>query len=249
MKQILTLVIIFITFISFSQRDLKSKAVTTPIIGFHYKGNFPGADMTDKWGFNNTLGGDVAIKLKSNLEFGLDGGFIFGSTFKDSSIFENVINSYGTITAASGAPGDVFFYLRGMNINMHVGYVFSQLGHNPNSGLWVNVGAGYMFHKIRIESLFDDVVFLEGDYRKGYDKLTMGFTTKEFIGYLFQHNRRFLNFYAGFEFVQGFTKNVRTYNFDTKGVEDAPRLDYLNSFKIGWMIPIYKGETNEYYYD
>ena len=104
-------------------------------------------------------------------------------------------------------------------------------------------------HKIRIESIYDAVPQLEGDYRHGYDHLTMGFATKQFVGYLFQHNTRFLNFYAGFEFMQGFTYNVRNYNFDIQGPDPGMKLDFMYSFKFGWMIPVYKRLPREVYYD
>jgi hypothetical protein len=250
MNKIVVFITVFLSFNSFSQRDLKTEAIFTPIFGLNYKANFSGGDLNKRWGFTNSIGADIDFKLKSNLIFGIDGCFMFGSTFKDSSIFDNVINSYGTITPQSGASSSdiVFFLMRGMNVNANIGYVFNKLGHNPNSGLWVNFGAGFMAHKIRIESLFDDVVPLEGDYRKGYDKLSMGITTKQFVGYLFQHDERFLNFYVGLEFVQGYTKNVRNYNFDTKGPEPELRIDLMNSIKVGWMIPIYKRQGQDYYY-
>lgn len=249
MKYIVYLFTFFATTALFSQRSLESESVFTPIYGLNYKANFSGGDMLQRWGFTNTIGADVDFKMKNNLIFGVDGGFMFGNSLKDSSIFSNAVNSYGTITAQSGAPADVFFYMRGMNINGNIGYVFNKFGHNPNSGLWVNFGVGFLAHKIRIESLYDDVLNLEGDYRKGYDHLSMGVNTKQFIGYLYQANHRFLNFYAGLEFTQGFTKNVRNYNFDSKGPEPELRIDLLNSIKLGWMIPIYSREVQEYYVD
>ena len=249
MKKISLLLILFANVSVFAQRDLKSESIFTPIFGLNYKANFSGGDMLKRWGYTNAIGADVQFKLKSNLIFGIDGGFLFGDSFKEVSIFKNVFNSYGTITGQSGAPADVFFYMRGMNLNANIGYVFNKLGHNPNSGLWVSFGVGYLAHKIRIESLYDDVINLEGDYRKGYDHLTMGLNTKQFIGYLFQADRRYLNFYAGIELTQGFTKNVRNYNFDSKGPKTEPRIDLLQSIKVGWMIPIYQRSVKEYYTD
>ena len=77
----------------------------------------------------------------------------------------------------------------------------------------------------------------------------MGFASKQFIGYLFQHNYRFLNFYVGMEFIQGFTHNVRNYNWDLEGPDPELKFDFLYSFKVGWMIPIYKRAPKEYYYE
>jgi hypothetical protein len=168
---------------------------------------------------------------------------------KDETIFSNLINSFGTITGLSGEPADILFLMRGAVGSLNVGYVFNRLGNNANSGLWVKAGAGYFGHKIRIESLYDEVPQLEGDYRKGYDKLTMGFATNQFIGYLFQADRKLLKFYGGIQFTQGFTQNVRTYNFDTGGPENEQRLDLLYGVKVGWIIPIYKRSRSQYYYN
>jgi len=251
MKIIISFTVLLLGFVTFGQRNLKDESIFTPIFGLNYKANFAQNIMAQRWGFFNSIGGDVDFKLKNNLTFGIDGAFMFGNTFKDSSIFDNVINSYGTITPQSGASGNniVFFYQRGLNVNATIGYVFNKLGHNLNSGLWVNIGVGYMAHKIRIESIYDNVVNLEGDIRKGYDHLTMGVNTKQFIGYLYQHDKRFLNFYVGLEFIQGFTRNARNYNFDTKSPENELRFDFYNSLKVGWMIPIYKRQTQDYYID
>jgi hypothetical protein len=248
LKSIILIVLLFLSLFSYGQRDLKSKSIFTPIYGLTYKANVTDKDMASRWGFNSQIGLEVGFKLKNNLEFGIDGGFIFGKTFKETSIFESLYNDKGTITAQSGTVADVFYYLRGMNVNLHIGYVFSQLGHNPNSGLWVNVGVGLLGHKIRVETQDHVVPQLEGDILMGYDHLTGGFNTKQFIGYLFQHDRKFINFYAGIELVEGFTHNLRNYNFDVKGSEPDLRLDFMYSLKFGWMIPIYKSHHKDDYF-
>jgi len=238
-----------LSFSAFSQRDLKTKSMFTSIFGLNYKANFAGGDFAKRWGFTNTIGGNADFKLKNGLTFGVDGGFMFGSQFKQLEIFDNVVNSFGTITSQGGTTAIVLFLMRGWNVNTTVGYVFNQLGHNANSGLWINAGVGFLSHKIRVETQEDQVVNLEGDYLKGYDHLTMGFNTKQFVGYLFQHDKRFLNFYIGVEFIQGFTRNIRNYNFHTKGPENELQLDMINSVKVGWMIPIYKRQVQDFYID
>jgi hypothetical protein len=245
----LILIFALSTFTGWSQRNLKDSSVATVVFAPHYKFNLTGGDLNKLWGFNHQVGLDVGVKLKNNLYLGLDGGFIFGNQLKDSSMFNNVYTSNGTITGFAGNPAIVLFMMRGMSTHFDLGFVWNKFGTNPNSGLWLKFGGGYMMHKIRIESQLDDVPQLEGEYRKGYDRLTMGFSTKQFIGYLHQTDSRFLNFYAGLEFVQGFNKNVRTYNFDLGGPDDELKFDMLYSVKVGWLIPIYKRTTQEFYFD
>jgi hypothetical protein len=249
MKNIVLALFFMISFSVLSQKDLKSDASFTSIFGLNYKANFSGGSMAKRWGFTNTVGANVDFKFKNGFTFGVDGGFMFGSKFKQHEIFDNVINSFGTITTQGGTTATVLFLMRGMNVNGTIGYVFNRFGHNANSGIWINAGAGFLSHKIRVETQEDMVVNLEGDYLKGYDHLTMGVNTKQFVGYLFQNDKRFLNFYVGVEFIQGFTRNVRNYNFHTKGPESDLQIDMINSVKFGWMIPIYKRRVQNYYID
>ncbi len=249
MKNSVLVLFLMVNISVFSQTGLKSESTFTSIFALNYKANFSGGTLAKRWGFSNTIGADVNFKFKNGLTFGVDGGFMFGNRFKQLEIFDNVINSSGTITSQAGTISTVLFLMRGMNVNGTIGYVFNQLGHNANSGLWVNAGVGFLGHKIRVETQEDQVVNLEGDYLKGYDHLTMGINTKQFVGYLFQNDKRFLNFYVGVEFIQGFTKNVRNYNFHTKGPENDLQLDMINSVKFGWMIPIYKRQVKEFYID
>ena len=248
MKYFLTIAL-FLSLNAFGQRNLKDTSINTVIVGLSYDFNLTSGDVSKLWGFNHEIGLSIDNKFKNGFTIGMTSGFIFGNQFKDTTIFKNVVNSYGTITAMSGAPGKVLFLMRGATANINAGYVFKKLGNNPNSGLWLQGGVGFLMHKIRIESIYDVVPQLEGDYKKGYDHLHMGFSTREFIGYLFQANRRFLNFYAGFEFIQGFTQNQRSYNFDLQGPEPGIKQDFFYGVKIGWLVPIYKRKARDFYID
>lgn len=235
--------------LSFSQRILRDSSINTVITALNYKFNLTSGDLNKLWGYNHEIGFSVDNKFKNNLTLGLNSGFIFGNSLNDTTIFNDVYNEFGTITSLNGGPAEVLFLMRGMTANVNVGYVFKRLGNNPNSGLWIQGGVGFLMHKIRIESLYDDVPQLEGEYRKGYDKLHMGIAFKEFIGYLFQADKRFLNFYAGFEFTQGFTQNQRNYNFDLNGPDPGIKKDFFWGVKVGWLVPIYKRTAKSFYID
>ncbi|MEO1715307.1 MAG: hypothetical protein AAFU60_18420, partial [Bacteroidota bacterium] len=56
---------------------------------------------------------------------------------------------------------------------------------------------------------------------------------------------RRVNFYAGFEIMEGFTVNRRSFNFDTQMADTTPRLDILYGFRLGWTLPFYVGENTE----
>ena len=247
--RIFLIVLLFLTANSFGQRNLSDSTINTMIVGLNYKFNLTSGDLAKLWGYNHEIGISYDNKFKNNFTLGLSSGFIFGNQLKDSTIFAPLVNDFGQITNLGGGQAEILFIMRGMTANINAGYVFNKLGNNPNSGLWIQGGVGFLMHKIRIESLYDDVPQLEGDYRKGYDRLHMGFQTKQFVGYLFQADKRFMNFYAGFEFIQGWTQNQRNYNFDLGGPDPGIKQDFLWGVKAGWLIPIYKRTPRDFYID
>jgi hypothetical protein len=72
---------------------------------------------------------------------------------------------------------------------------------------------------------------------------------------------RILNFYAGLEFYQAFTKSLRDRDFDrliydqatdsykVLGKDNNKYLDLFYGIKIVWMIPINKRAPDKYYYN
>ncbi|MBA3901808.1 MAG: hypothetical protein H0X62_16670, partial [Bacteroidetes bacterium] len=118
---------------------------------------------------------------------------------------------------------------------------------NPNSGFFVLGGVGFLQHKVRIENPGNASPQIFGEYKKGYDRLTNGISTSQFIGYMFLSNNRLLNFFGGVEFVQGFTQN-RRFNYDNMDYDHTQRLDLLTGIKVGWVFPLYKKVPLKYYY-
>ncbi|MBU2018078.1 MAG: hypothetical protein KJ941_00410, partial [Bacteroidetes bacterium] len=125
------------------------------------------------------------------------------------------------------------------------------LSPNGNSGIFVHGGLGYTAIKIRIETNDQVIPQLELNYRKGYDRLTNGLNIHQFVGYALMSNRGVLNFYGGFYFQQGFTRNARDIFFDRPDdpVSKEIRQDFQAGLRLGWFIPIYKRLPKEYYYN
>ncbi len=58
-----------------------------------------------------------------------------------------------------------------------------------------------------------------------------------------------IKFFAGVELIKGWTKNLRTYNFDEmQYTSDSNRNDILLGIKVGFIIPIFKKNTEEFHY-
>ncbi len=234
-----------------AQRNVTDSIISTPMLGVHYGANWSQADLADRFGFINHVGLMTGYKTSKNWFWGLDANFLFGNQIRLPDVLANIRDSKGNITDQSGDIAQVSLSSRGLNVNIAAGKLFPILSPNVNSGILVHAGIGYLAYKLRIDTPFHVVPQIELDYRKGYDRMTNGVNLHQFIGYQFMANRGFVNFYGGFYFQEGFTKNQRTLFFDTPDipVSTKTRLDVQFGLRAGWIIPIYKRLPKDYYID
>jgi len=251
LKTLLILIAVFCFGVLHGQRNVKDSAIATPWIGVHYGGNFPSADLNDRYGYLNHIGIMAGYKTAKQLYLGLDANFMFGNNVKMTGLFDHLVDSQGNITDINGDIAIVLVMPRGFNTNLSIGGLWPVWGSNKNSGIFVHGGAGFLLHHMRIETQNQVIPQLELDYKKGYDRLTTGINTHQFIGYSFMADGGFYNFYAGMYAQQGFTKNRRTIFFDqpTTPVSTDLRLDLQFGFRLGWFIPIYKRKPKDFYYN
>jgi len=232
-----------------AQFNVRDSSVSFAMLGGTFAYQLPGGDMALRFGNNFNVGGTFQWKTRTNWIFGVDGSFIFSDDVKESGVLDKIRTSQGFIIGEDGFYADVFMYERGFNFDAKAGKIFPVIGPNPNSGLMATLGVGLLQHKIRIEDKGNTAPQISEDYRKGYDRLTNGLSLTEFLGYINFSNRRLINFMAGFEFTQAFTKSRRDLDFDTMMQDTKSRLDLLFGIRAAWIIPFYKRTPREYYYN
>ncbi len=209
----------------------------------------PGGNLKDRFGINAAIGLSFEYKMKNQFSFGIDGTFLFGNDLRENNMLNALRTSTGDIVDSEGNIAIVLMSERAFTTSFNFGYLFTWKKPNPNSGVFLRIGCGFIQHKVRIEHNNNSIPSLEGDYLKGYDRLTNGILFSEMIGYRYLANRRLLNFFAGFEFMQGLTQNRRDYNFDLMGPDNTKRIDLLSGIRFGWILPLYKQAPPEFYYN
>jgi hypothetical protein len=229
-----------------AQVSIKDSSIYTPLIGASYGFYMPGGDMADRFGNNSALQLNVDFKTRYNWILGINGSYMFGKTIKES-MFDSISTSTGAIISQEGQLADVRLYERGFTISGTIGRLITFKKPNPNSGIRVDVGFGFMQHKIRIETIGNNVPQLSKQYKKGYDKLSNGFLLTESIGYLYLSNNRLANVYIGFECMQGFTQSRRSYDYDLMKRDTRKRMDILYGARLAWILPLYKKAPPEFY--
>lgn len=252
MKRILpyfiALLLIFTTLKGKSQIGDSTINVHLVRIGFDF--SVPMGDMAQRYGVNAGVGGSYMFKTSNNWQFGVEYEYLFGGNVKEASdILENITASNGYIIDGTGGMSLMDSYERGFAITGNVGKILPVFATNPNSGLLVNVGAGYLSHHIRTEVYMNLAPQLYEDYAKGYDRLTGGPVYELFVGYQNIDRQNLFNFYFGIDFKHAMTKPLRNYQFDLMGPEpDDLRHDIFIGIKAGWMLPLYRRSTSSYYY-
>jgi hypothetical protein len=241
------LIVTLFLFNSLLAQRVSDTCLNVPMLSFHFAGQIPIGDLKARFGPNMSVGGNFLFKARKTWIVGLEGSYFFGRNVNENVTLQ-MKNTDGFLVDNEGFPGDLRVTERGFNAYVIAGKLWPKLGHNPNSGLITNIGFGYLQHRVKLYDANQKIAAADGDMQKGYDRLSGGLSMHQFIGYSFLSNNRLVNFIAGFEFYESYTKSYRGINYDTGLPDTQQRFDGLIGFRIGWILPLYR-RLNDFYYN
>lgn len=251
MKKYILFFVIFIALINLNaQISHKSKnyvdSTTTMVwthANFSYQIPFGNGYLARTFDPNFNLGTGFILKTKQNWTFELSFNYMFGSDviLSDSAVLGSMVNSNGDIFDENALKATIYLEGRYWATCFGVGKIIP-IDRWKNSGIWIKANVGLFGHKIFISDPDNSVPQLDKDsYRKGYDQKSLGFTSSQFIGYLFMHKKRVTSFYAGIELTEIWSKPIRNYNFLLGPSSSLPiQFSGLIAIKAGWVIPLYE---------
>lgn len=237
-------------FTSFAQKIAVDSADQIHYFSADFAYHIPQYDMA-KW-FNNSasVGATYGIKTASNWTFGIDFSYLWSESIKNQdSVLRNITNSDGNIIDGNGQYAILNYTESGWTGMLTVGKVFPVSKRFQNSGIWVRGGIGFLQHKILIDNPKNVAPQIKDEYKKGYDQLSNGFSCSQFIGYLWISKRTTVSAYAGFEFIEGWTKSRRSTDFNTGVYDNTTKFDVLTGLKIGVIVPVFKRRPESFYYN
>ncbi|HEY1031932.1 MAG TPA: hypothetical protein VGD89_09175 [Flavipsychrobacter sp.] len=209
----------------------------------------PGGDMAKRFGTSYRLGGGVMYKTASNWMFGPKIDFIVGNKIKEDSLMINLKDANGFLIDQNGYRKGVGTFERGYMIGVQAGKIFNFGKKSSDNGLLALTSVGFMQHKINIFERSADIVQINKENRKGYDRLTNGIFIEEYIAYTYFANDGLINFHIGLDITAGFTKGRRDYLYDVMRPDDKQRIDILFGIRGGWYIPIFKRKSEEFFFE
>ena len=209
----------------------------------------PLADLRNETAGFMGVGADLALKLKSNWSIETGFNYFFSGKVKGTdSLFKLITNSNGYIMDGDGQPAEIDVDHRMWDMRLTVGKIFPVSPSHRNSGIQAKLGCGYAQRYVFIKNPDNRVAALSGEYKKGYDRLTGGFTLYQFLGYIHLSRTKYTCFYAGIEAYECFSHRQRDWDFSLMRKDDRSFTDVWVGIKAGWVIPLYKKEYQDTYY-
>lgn len=225
--------------------NLNDNSDTMFELGFEYGFYQPQEDLKSYFGRHTGVGGHMQFLTKKNIYLGGQLQYIFGNQVQVDAMslwYDEIGNVYGL----NFSFADILTKQRGLTGQLYIGKLFPIKSARARMGIKTTLGVGFLQHKLFIQE--DPEAFMpQLDKSRLYifDHKTNGVSLHQFVGFHYLDNNRMLNFYAGFDFFQGFTQNRRDYNVDL-GIETAfQRVDIATGFKIGWILPFYINDRSE----
>ena len=242
-------------------KDVMKDPIPVTMFQVTYAFHIPAIDTKATYGVSNTIGGSFVYKTESNWLLTANGNFIFGRRVKGdrvSILGEGITTEHGEIIGGGGSIAPLSITQRGFHFQAQVGRLFP-IWPNPNSGVFVQAGAGYLRNRIRID--YDQEIYntpypVYGDYAYGYDRMRGGPAFHLEAGYLYLGNNRVTNFSVSLEVNYARTKDLRDYDFRVfNGVPVGytdPNKRYNELYygiRISWNIPTYQRQPEAFYYN
>ena len=248
-------------------KDIMKDPIPVAMFQATYAFHIPAFDTKANYGVSNTIGGSFVYKTGSNWLFTANGNFIFGKNIKEDRITffgEGITTVHGEITGGAGSYATFAINQRGLHLQLEAGKLFP-LGPNPNSGIFVQAGAGYLYNRSRIDfdkDMYNTPYVVNDDYQYGYDRMRGGMAFHFETGYLLLNDTRLLNFSVSLEGTYARTKDLRAYDFrvftnpetgvmEPVGWTDPNKRynDFYYGIRVSWNIPTYQRQPEDYYYN
>jgi hypothetical protein len=232
-----------------AQQRVNDTVVSSVLFQANYAFQLPFGNLAERYGYNSQIAGVIGYKTNKNWLWNAHFGFLFGDQVKGrEELLHMISTSTGEVIDGDGTYTSLALLKRGLNIQAKTGKIFSTGKPNPNCGIYVQGGLGYLAHRILIETQFGTAPQLAGDYAKGYDHLRGGFAHSIETGYFFMGNKRTLNFSAGLEWIAAYTRPKRDYSFELMKRDTRKYTDHYVGLRVSWIIPGYQRAPLKYYY-
>ena len=114
-KSLIFILLTIVPLLAAAQQDIKTERINTFMFQATYAYQFPGKDTKTLYNNNNSVGGSLVYKTKSNWIFALNANFISGNSVNISrkELFGDILDNNGEIITGDGIYGSYALFERG----------------------------------------------------------------------------------------------------------------------------------------
>lgn len=230
----------------------EDEKISTPFFTAVVGWTLPYGEMGNRYNSFMNVNANLGWKTTGNWIYTLEFGFQFGTD--NVKIKNDILSGLMTSTtdpfiiSMEGSDAGVVAYNRNLSLSFFAGKIIPLWFSNPNSGLMINLGVGFLQHQIIYQPTLSEAPQIQGDYAYGYDRQMRGPMVSAFLGYIHMSKKKYINFYAGIQFDNAFTKMTRKYQFDLHSGDDKLYTDQMLTLKIGWMFPFFGRKADKIYF-
>ena len=195
-----------------------------------------GADLAKGFPQFASMPAGLYYKSSNNLTVGINYMPFWGSRVNYTNLFGNMPGPSGEILDQNGFPTVIRYYMRGYSSTLTVGKLLG--GKRDGAGQFeIALGGGFMQHYVKLRFDAGRTPQLEGEYAKGYDRLTNGLQLVQHFRWHYL-NPETISLFAGVDVSQGFTKNRRSWNYADGGPDNSRHFDFYSGISAGIIIPL-----------
>ena len=209
-----------------------------------------GADLAKGFPQFASLPTGLYFKSARNLTLGINHTPFWGNKVSYNNLFGDMLGPSGEILDQNGFPTIIRYYMRGNSTTLTAGKLLGGKPGKPRQ-FEIALGAGFMQHFVKMQFDAGRTPQLEGEYAKGYDRLTNGLQLVQHFRWHYL-NPETISLFAGLDISQGFTKNRRSWNYGDHGPDKDLHFDFYTGISAGIIIPLsLKSQTqdNPKYFD
>ncbi len=208
----------------------------------------PAGDLSDRFGSHLGVGASLGFQpAGSHICLGVGGSYFFGNTVKQDVLSPFRTSFNGQLIGSDQYLAELKLRERGFLVQAYTGLLLALFSQDQvQRGLRVQLGIGYLEHKIRFVDDARALPQFTNDFKKGLDRYSNGFACIPSLSYESLSRRGRLSYALGLEAIVGFTENRRSVNYDT-GLSDLgiSRTDILVNLKIALFLPFYNSDHPE----
>jgi len=217
------------------------------LIGIHYGYGEPLGDMSARFGNHHALGISPSYMTSKGWIYGITARYNWGARVKDP-VAANLFTEDGFIIGNNQGPVTFKTRQRGLSTLLNFGKIIDLTESTSRTGIRTELGAGMLWHWVRLQDDTRSATQILDPYHKGYDRLTGGLAGSLDVSFNYMAANRGLNFRVGVNYLFATTKSQRGYNYDTRQADTKRRYDGMVTGYISFILPIYTSNDDSLIY-